>query len=162
MNRLLFTTIICLIITGTYAQKILVIENRITLKNIKYYQGDKILVRLAGNKDKIADRIFDLTDSTVIFEIYGEFGFDEVACIYRENWLVQTARGLTLLGGIGYFAVDSFNRMINHEYPVIDSGTLIISGGMVAVSFALTPFRYRKIETGEKWQLKAIDMGSFD
>jgi hypothetical protein len=132
-----------------------------SLKNFKYYQGDQIFVKIVGFEGRSSEYIIDLTDSTVIFDIMGEVRFDRILCIYRENWLIKTLRGLCLIGGAAYFGIDSFNRLINHEYPVIDSGTLMISGGMVAFSFALIPFNYRKIHIGDKWQMKTLDMNSF-
>ena len=150
-----------LIITDIYAQKILLLENVNTLKNIKYYQGEDIMVKFQEKNKKITDVIYDVTDSTVIFELAGEMKFDDIVFIYRENWLVETLSGLSLLGGAAYFGIDSFNRLINHEYPVVDSGTLMISGGMAAFGLALIPFRYRKFSIGEKWKLRTIDLSSF-
>jgi len=147
--------------TNVFAQKLLLVENVNSLKNYKYYQGAGILIKFAGSEGRIADRIFDLTDTTIILEIMGEVRLEDVSCIYRENWFVQTLRGLSLLGGAAYFGIDSFNRMINHEYPVVDTGTLLISGGMVAFGFALTPLRYKRINTGEKWHLRTLDLNSF-
>ncbi|MCK9399665.1 MAG: hypothetical protein M0Q51_06675 [Bacteroidales bacterium] len=131
------------------------------MKNFKYYEGAEILFQLSGSKGRISDHIFDLTDTSVIFEEHGEVKMSNISFIFRENWLIQILRGLSLTGGVAYFGVDSFNRLINHEGPVIQTETLLISGGMVAFSFALIPFRYRKINTSEKWQLKSIDPDAF-
>jgi hypothetical protein len=143
------------------AQKILVVENVNSLKNIKYYAEENIMVKLTDYEGRIKDKILDLTDSTVMLEIMGEVEFDDILIIYRENWLVQTLRGFSLLAGIGYFGIDTFNRFINHEYPTVDTGTLAISSGLVTFSFALTPFRYRKINTKGSWHLRMIDMNAF-
>jgi hypothetical protein len=161
VNRLISISVLCFILTNIFAQKLLLVENVNSLKNYKYYQGQDIIIKFAGSEGRIADHIFDLTDTTVILEIMGEVRLENVSCIYRENWFVQTLRGLGLLGGAAYFGIDSFNRMINHEYPVVDTGTLLISGGMVAFSFALTPLRYKRINTGEKWHLRTINLNSF-
>jgi len=161
MSRLIFIGILCLIATSIFAQKLLLVENANSFKNFKYYVGEDILIKYPGSEGRIADRIFDLTDSTAIFEITGEVRLEDLSCIYRENWLIRILRGLTLLGGTAYFGVDSFNRLINDENPVIDTGTLLISGGMVAFSFALIPFNYRKINIGGKWQVRTIDLNSF-
>lgn len=161
MNRLISIGVLCFVMTNTFAQKLLLVENVNSLKNFKYYQGQDILIKFTGSEGRIADQIFDLTDTTIILEILGEVRLENVSCIYRENWFVQTLRGLSLLGGAAYFGIDSFNRMINHEYPVVDTGTLLISGGMVAFSFALMPLRYKRIKTGEKWHLRTIDLNSF-
>ncbi len=161
LNRMIFTGIFIFFSNCIFAQKILVIENINSLKNFKYYQGDQIFVKIDGFQGRISDQIADMTDSTIIFYIMGEFTFDKVKCIYRENWLIKTLRGLSLIGGTAYLGIDSFNRLINHEYPVIESETLMISGGMVAFSFALIPFNYRKINTRGNWQMRTIDLNSF-
>jgi hypothetical protein len=138
-----------------------VVENEKSLKNIKYYQGDMIIINFPGSQDRFADQISDMTDSSVIFILAGEVNLADISCVYRENWLIQTLRGLSLLGGAAYFGLDTFNRMINHDNPVVLTETLIISGSMIAFSFALIPFRYRKIHPGEKWHLRTIDLGEF-
>jgi len=161
LNRLIFIGLLCFTSTCNFAQKMLLVENMNSLKNFKYYQGEDILIKFTGIDGRIADRIYDLTDSTLILEVLGEVRLENISCIYRENWFVQILRGLTLLGGAAYFGIDSFNRLINHEYPVIDSGTLWISGGMVAFSFALTPFKYKRLKMERNWQLRTIDLNSF-
>lgn len=116
---------------------------------------------LSGGKERISDYIFDLTDTTIIFETLGEVRISNITRIYRENLIIQILRGFSLMAGTAYFGIDTFNRLINHESPVVLTETLAISGGMVAFSFALSPLRYRKINTTGKWKLKSIDMDSF-
>lgn len=161
MNRLIFIGLFIFSSTGIFAQKFLLVENVNTLKNFKYFQGDDIVIKFEGGEKKMTDRIFDLTDSTVIFEFMGEMKMENISCIYRENWLIEILSGFSLLAGTAYFGIDTFNRLINHESPVVDSGTLMISGGIVAFGFALLPFRYKKIYPGGKWQLRTIDLNSF-
>jgi hypothetical protein len=161
LNRTIVIGILILFSVTVFAQKILVIENKKSLKNIKYYQGDDIMIKIVDFKSKLKDRIVDMTDSSLILEGRGEVDLKNILCIYRENWLIETLRGLSLLGGVAYFGLDSFNRMINHEYPVIQMETVYISAGMVAFSFALTPLRYRMIRTTEKWELRTIDLASY-
>jgi hypothetical protein len=144
-----------------FSQKILVIENVKSLKNIKYYQGDAIILKVDYIQDKIFDVIFDMTDSSIVLNNLGEVNLENILIIYRDNWFVQTLRGLSLLGGVAYFGLDSFNRLINNDSPVILAETAIISGGLVAFSFALIPFKYRKIDARGKWALRTIDLNSF-
>lgn len=132
------------------------------MKNIKYYQGNGLMWSTDRTPGRISDDIFDFTDSTIIFEFVGEVKFKDVTTIYRRNWLVETARGLTFIGGVAYFSIDSFNRLINHDYPVVLPETLAISGGLVAVSFVLMPFKYRKIHTGKNWSMRVIDKNEYD
>ena len=161
MNRLIFTGILFFLTANILAQKILLVENVSSLKNFKYYQGADISISCPGSDGRIDDVIVDLTDSTVVFEIMGEVSLKDISCIFRENKIVQILRGFTLIAGTAYFGLDTFNRLINHDNPVILTETLLISGGLVAFSFALIPFRYRKLHTGGKWQLRTIDLNSF-
>jgi hypothetical protein len=159
--RAIFIGILLLFGGGLHSQKILLLENIHSLKNFKYYQGNTVIFKLIEGQKKISDNIFDLTDSTIIFEGIGEVKISKICCIYRENWLIVTLGSLSLIGGAAYFGIDSFNRMINHEYPVIQTETMWISGGMIAFGLALIPFRYRKINISENWKLKTCDPDSF-
>jgi hypothetical protein len=143
-----------------FSQKILLLENIHTMKNFKYYEGNGIIFKLSESHTRVSDNIFNLTDSTIIFEGIGEVKISNICCIYRENWLIDILSSLSLIGGVAYFGVDSFNRMINHEYPVIQTETMLISGGMVVFGLALIPFRYRKITITENWRLKSVDPDS--
>jgi len=147
--------------TGIIAQKLLIVENSNTLKNIKYYQGDNIIIKYTGSDGRINDRIFDMTDTSLVFERMGEVNMADISCIYREIIMIDILSGFIMLGGAAYFGIDTFNRLINHDDPVVLSETLIISSGMVVFGAALIPFRYRKIQTGGKWQMRTIDLNAF-
>ena len=144
-----------------FSQRILVMENSRSLRNIKYYEGDNIILKVENGEEKVFDEIFLLTDSTIILNLMGEVRLGKISGIYRENWLVQTTRGLSFLGGVAYFGLDSFNRLINNDSPVILAETAIISGSLIAFAAALTPFKYRKYKTKGKWGLRIIDLDSF-
>jgi hypothetical protein len=144
-----------------FSQEILVVENVKSLRNLKYYQGDDIILKVENMEGKVFDEIFDMTDSTIVLYDRGVVELESITGIYRENWLIQTIRGLSLLGGIAYFGIDSFNRLINNDSPVILAETAIISGSLVALSFALTPLKYRKVNTKGNWSLRTIDLNSY-
>jgi hypothetical protein len=149
--------ILCISSVLAYSQKILVVENAKSTKNFKYYQGDDIIIKFGTLKGKVTDQIVDMTDSSIVLLIYGEVYLDDISTIYKGNWFVRILQGLTLVGGVAYFGIDSFNRLINNDSPVVLQETAIISGAMVAFSFALTPLRYRWLKVGERWKLRIID-----
>jgi len=132
-----------------------------SFKHIKYYQGERIIIKYPGGDSRISDRIYDLTDTSVILMLLGEVAFADIQCIYRENWLVRILSGLSLVGGTAYFGIDTFNRLINNDSPVVLQETMMISGGLIVFGAALIPFRHRKINIGEKWRMRTIDLDGF-
>jgi hypothetical protein len=163
LSRIALTGIFCLLSTLVFSQKILVAENSRTLKNFKFCQDDKIILKIKGNDRKIFDEIVGMGDSGIVLNLTGEVPLSQISAIYKENWLIQTIRGLSLLGGLAYLGVDSFNRLINNDSPVILSETVIISASLVGLSFALIPLRYRKAVNTEndKWTLRIIDLDEY-
>lgn len=144
----------------SFSQKILIIENRKTLKNIKYVQGSEIRLELGFEDVRVWDQIDDMTDSSLILSNYKEIGFTEIRYVVRDRWFIRILSNFSMIGGAAYFGIDSFNRLINSEWPMVDSQTLAISSGLVASGFVLLPFRYKKIHIGEKWKLRVIDPGA--
>jgi hypothetical protein len=82
------------------SQKMLIVENRNSSRNFKYETGDDIILKINNMDGKITDNLEDMTDSTIILNIYGEIKLSSVVGIYRENWLVRILQGLSLLGGV--------------------------------------------------------------
>ena len=109
----------------------------------------------------MVDAIFDMTDSTVILYDAGEVALNDIAGIYRENRIIQILRTFSWAAGAAYFGLDSFNRLINNDSPVILAETVAISVGLVAFSFALAPLTYRKFNTRASWSLRTIDLNAF-
>jgi hypothetical protein len=161
LKRLIFIGVMFLVSTGLFAQKFLLVENQKSFRNFKLYPGDEITFRIPSEEKRIDDLIVDITGNSVIFELMGEVKLTEISAIYRDNYVVKILQPFTLLAGAAYFGIDSFNRLINNDAPVILAETAIISAGLVAFSFALTPFRQRKINTSGKWQLRTINLNEF-
>ena len=161
LNRIMIIGLLSLCWMQAYSQKILVVENGGSTKNFKYFQGDDIILKTGNMETKIFDVVEDMNDSAVILHVYGDVRLDNITCIYRENWLIRTLQGLSLLGGVAYFGIDSFNRLINNDSPVILAETAIISAGLIAFSFALIPWEHRKLKTGGKGNLRTIDLGNY-
>lgn len=150
-----------LVSTGLFSQRFLLVENQHSFKNHKIYPGDEISFRIPDEKVKIRDLVVDLKDSSIVFEMMGEVQLKEITAIYLDNYLVKLLQPLTLLAGSLYFGIDSFNRLINNDSPVILAETFYISAGILAFSFALTPLRQRKLNTSGKWQLRVIDLNDY-
>jgi hypothetical protein len=145
--------VLCL---GLQAQTFLLVENRNSLKNFKYYAGDDIRFRSCLEDRIIEGPITMLSDSSMIIGEIGEVNYNEIEIIYRQRLPIRWAQGLLFLGGAAYFSIDSFNRLINNQSPVILAETAYISAGMIAASAVLIPLRYKKVKK-EKWEFRVID-----
>ncbi len=159
-RSLVIPVLLILLALPAWGQGILILENTSTLKNLKYYPGDDVILSISGEKGKIFDSVIGIEDSLITLAEAGEVEFSRIEAFYTANWLVRTVRGLTFIGGTAYLALDSFNRLINKEGPVFQEETLLISGALVGFSFALIPLSYRKMKLGDKWKLRMIDPGS--
>jgi hypothetical protein len=161
LTRLFFIGFLLLISTCLFSQEILVVENKNSLKNFKYYIGDELIFKCPFDDKKVHDLILDFKDSSIVFETMGEIRLSEITSIYRVNYVIKILQPLTLIGGAAYLGVDAFNRLINNDSPVILGETVAISAGLVALSFAMTPFRLIKYNTTDKWTMRTIDLDEF-
>jgi hypothetical protein len=138
------------------AQQFMLVENVNNLKNFKYYTGDQIRLKIESEQRIIEGAITGMTDSSLIIDSWEIISFNDVGFIYRDRFMVQLSRGILLTAGVAYFSIDTFNRLINDDAPVILLETAVISGGLVGLNFLLIPLRYKRIKT-DTWRILTID-----
>jgi hypothetical protein len=150
--------ILQLLLAGHMAagQQFMLVEKYNNLKNFKYCEGDPIRLQIKSEQRIIEGEITGLSDSSLFIGSWEEIMFNDIRFIYRERYWIRLSRGFFLVGGIGYFSVDAFNRLINNDSPVILMETLAISTGLVGLSFLLIPLKYKRINP-EKWNISLID-----
>jgi len=151
--------ICCILLTLVFtaeAQQFLLIENKKNLRNYKIYPGEDIRIRTSHDGLLIAGIVTALGDSSISINSIDEVPLSDVSAIYRYRIPVGWAQGLLLTGGVAYFSIDSFNRLINNQSPVILAETAFISLGMGAASAALIPLKYKRLRP-DKWRMQVID-----
>ena len=146
--------------TALHAQKLMLIEKRKSLKNYKYYPGEDIRLKVKPDGKTIEGEIICLTDSTVCIDQYKEVPFDDIMFIYRKSSIMRITSGALLLGGVAYWSLDSFNRLINNDSPVILAETTAISGGMIGAGLLLLPLKYQRINA-QKCRISMLDFDEF-
>ena len=150
-----------LIPLATEAQQYLVVEKTGTVKNFKYSPGNDI--DLLVNETRLKGTITQLTDSTLALDYSIIVQLQQIKKVYRFRGFVYKFSKKALFGaGLAYMAITGVNGMINNEYPLVDQTTAIIGVSMMAASFLLKPFVYRKIPIDGRWQLKVIDFDALD
>ncbi len=140
------------------AQNIFIVERPGTIKNYKFYSGDKIKLRTISNDTLISGTISIIYDSSIIIDDANEITIGNIAAIYRKPWGYNFLQYLTVLSGIAYLGISTINGLINSDNPIVPEETLIISGSMIAFGVALTPLTTRKYKIDkEKWRVVILD-----
>jgi hypothetical protein len=87
---------------------------------------------------------------------------ENISMVMKRRWGWSLLSKITRIAGAGYFILDVTNRAINNQSPVVTENTVMISAGMVALSYALVPVHYKRMRKGEKWRLKVLNMSMED
>jgi hypothetical protein len=147
---------ICLIAIHVAGQRVLLVEKPGSFKNFKYFEGEDIILRTYPDGDRIEGTIHLMTDSSIIVNYDNEIQLENIERIIRPLFWIRLLSKSTRIAGAGYFVLDAVNNTINNE-TIIDEQTVKISAGLVAFSYALVPFQYRRIKIGNPWRLKILD-----
>jgi len=157
MRKLILLVVFVLGISATYAQKTLVLEKIGTRSRFGYHVGDELKIRVQNIKPVLHNYLWNLTDTTLTIGPRTTIRLPDVTAVYRYYYFPRLMTRLLFYAGAGYFVVDSFNNLINHE-RVFNPQTLIISSCLVGVSLAFIPLHQHKCNIGIRWKLKIMDI----
>lgn len=163
--KLIFKILIVLLIhfpvTGS-AQQYLVLQKKNKLKNFKYTEGNNIQLQTLRGNFLVSGEITRIGDTSITIDHKIEIGLTNIGKIYKRRGFFDSLSMLFFIrGGASYFLIDGTNRLINSDYPIVDESTLLISGTMIAVGFALRPLVVREIDIINNWQLKILNFDEF-
>lgn len=139
-----------------FSQNILLVEKPGKVNNIKYRVGDRIdLKMLSGERHSgIINQIRD----TAIVVNYILIMNNEIKNIYTLRRIISAFSHAGIKGGIGYFAIDGFNSLINNERPVFRNSTLKTAGIMFGVGLFFKSISKRKRHIdNENWRIKVLN-----
>lgn len=155
--RVLISVLFYLMLTySAPAQTLLVLEKTGKFKTIKYYPGNKIMLKINDTLN-VYGRITSLEDSILQINNTIEIELSRINAVYRERSLLQFISKGALVGGLTYFVLTGFNRSLNREYPILPASDIAISAGVMGGAMILSSFKYKQYHLGEKWQLKILD-----
>ncbi|MCX6234569.1 MAG: hypothetical protein NT175_07575 [Bacteroidetes bacterium] len=149
----------CLIVSvNLQAQKILLVEYAGTIKNFKYYEGDNIHIRIKNDTAAfhLKGKLTNIRDSTIFIDYCNEVTITDIDAVFRERTGIRIAQSAMIISGTGYFIVDTFNRTINKESPLVDQQTAVIGGSITAAGLIMTLFKERKFNIRDKWRVKIL------
>jgi hypothetical protein len=152
------TLIFCLCSLVLISQQIFLLERPGTIKNHKYFVGDKIKIQAHDPDTVIKGRITSMQDSSIIINYATEIFISRIDYVIRTRYGFNLLQRIFLTAGFSYVLIATFNGLINNDSPVIDQQTLIISGSIIAAGILLTPLTSRKHKTdNKKWRVKVLD-----
>ena len=157
MRQLILLVVFWSVIMGVYSQKTLVLEKIGTQTRFGYHPGDDIKIRTIDKNLLLHNYMWGLTDSTVTIGARTTISLPDIAVIYRHYYFPRLMTRILFYAGAGYFVVDSFNNLINHEKVFVPQ-TLIISASLIGVSLAFFPLHQRKCKIGIRWKVKIMDI----
>ncbi|MEQ8907748.1 MAG: hypothetical protein RIC95_01025 [Vicingaceae bacterium] len=140
------------------AQKILALDKNGIEKRIRYYKGNFISLQtqegivVAGEITRILDssfvvgnQIVKLTDVKKVKKTHKHFGW-------------RFLSGLTFTVGGAYLGIDSFNRLINSDDPVVSEQSVFVSTVFIGLGTVSAILGNRNYLLGKKRRLKIIDI----
>jgi len=140
------------------SQNMLLLSRTGKYKNYKFYEGDQIHVKIKTDTADLQVRgvLYAIYDSSIILNYDNIILMKDIMVVYRPRWWAKILSYSAIAGGVGYLALDVFNRAINHDDPILLQETLVTSGIIIGVGLLLIPFREHWYKVGEKWEFKAL------
>lgn len=142
-------------------QKFLALEKHGRIKRLRFYENDKINIRLNEEKFFRSGYIDAFTDTS--FFLDGE----NISLKKIDAVLIRKTKGGHALlrqmvyflpaGGVFILGLAAGNSVINNDYPLIPKSTYYVAGGMALAGMLLCPLTFRVYKI-KNHPLKIIDV----
>lgn len=158
MTRVLLSIVLFMLVHQLVAQKFLAVDSRVSTKRWKFYEGDFIQLKMSDNQ-KVSGYIVALGDSSLTIG-KKEVELKKVLSIHLRGhrYGLGILTTVTGMAGIGYFGIDTFNRLINNNQPLVYEGTMLSSGILLSVALISDLFNRKTIKIKESRQIKVLDL----
>jgi len=145
-----------------YSQNILILDKPGKVNRIRYYTGDLIHLK-THDREKLYGEIEIIKDSSFVVNRQ-EIKLSEVKYIQNtkrhKGW--DFLSGVSLTAGLGYFILDSGNKLINGEGREIANSRMVVTTsifmGVFLVSNRIANRKYR-INKNRKLKIINLDIG---
>ena len=156
IKTMVFISILQLMLTTSFGQRVFMIEKPGTVNNLKYHAGDRIDLKI-----KTGERFFgfinQIRDTAIIIN-YNLVMNDDIAIVYTRRTIFSMFSVVGTKGGIAYVGIDGINNLINNEKPVCKTTTLKTGGIMFGAGLLLKLVSKRKRHINDKgWRIKVLD-----
>ena len=158
LRLLVFSVFFCYLSTPLFSQKIVAFDKRGKVKRIKYYEHEFIRLKML-NGSRVQGEISTIKDSSFVVGLK-EVPLDSVAIVYNTQKLygLNVVGKVFIIAGIAYFPIDTFNRLINDDDPLVSGKSAAISGAFLGAGLISSLFVNKGYKISEKRPLKIIDL----
>lgn len=143
---------------SSYGQKFLAIDKGGRVKRIKFFESD--FIHLKTNSDSIVSgQITRLKDTSFVVE-RTEVSLSSIKYVSfsDKNYGLKLISTLAFTAGIGYFTLDSGNRLINNDQPIVHNNAVKVGSIFMGVAFLSKVLSARKFRIGARHPIKIIDI----
>ena len=132
------------------AQSYLLLRKKGSMRRYTYFKGDELVYKQKGYDTYFRDRIMDFADSTIVLKnniiLVSQLEVVDVrkARTNRAAILRKAENTLPALG-VGLFAIDLANNLIDGSPLTLDQGVTTAAGAMAASGFTLHWIRRKYI-----------------
>ncbi|MFT4033302.1 MAG: hypothetical protein QM669_12845 [Siphonobacter sp.] len=137
----------------------------------RFFAGDDIVIKVRGQRGKVRDAIYAITDTSIVFAELSEitnraellqYPLKDVKKVYfmKDKPLVTQAGYLLPLAGALYFVMDVFSPVWNKELkgaPIqVTASTAIVSGGLLGLGVFCYKNTHKALRIGNRNRIKVL------
>jgi hypothetical protein len=160
---LVLISIILILGTSAFAQKYAVLHKVGTTKEIRFKSGDEIRFKLKVDDHYRREHIVSISDTALHFH-YFSVSFIEIDKIdVRDrrfssfNW--KTVGTALQIAGIGYIALDSFNKTVVQGDSFEFEESVWVTGAILAAAGTLIKVaKPKRVKLGPKYKMRYFEM----
>jgi hypothetical protein len=139
----------------------LILETLGKKKRTVYLAGEKIILKLKGDRKEFSGDIVEFYDSTIVVEgIYVDIrDIHYVKTVHNEGFLSPGNGPKLIVAGVGLFLIDQLNHTViqGNEFRVPE-GIAIVSGALIVTGAFWTSLKYRKFKPGKNRRIRIFRM----
>jgi len=138
----------------THEPKTLLVEKIGTHRRYGYELGDLIKIR-TKNHLFLCSNLWELNDSSIVVGQNRPTNLKDVESVYPQFYFPKKFGMYMFLSGITYFAVVSFDHLINKEI-VFTKDVFIVPTALFGTGFICVSLSQNRCKIGDHWKLKVI------
>ena len=130
-----------------------------SVKRIKFYENDKIIVKVKTYQGKFKGVITNLNDTGLTLDNTMIISYNDIKKILidKSNFLIRLTGNFIRVAGGGYILLDVVNNLINSDSPIINIRTVIIGCSLIVTGGAIRWLSVSRYKIDKRHTIKFID-----